>query len=462
MPKWLQDAKRCLECFIEIMGEAEWHKRRKEIVDYFNAIEVPSARPPSLTDKPNDIYRPYARYTDWIAWYMYLVENQGIRPACDEPHQSARILPVFASLGSQMESLRKVKGVQSRFEELLISKNNQADSTLFELLVAACYCKNGWSVEFLRESKAGKTPDMFVNRGNDSFYVECKRMSKITDYSEIERQEWLKRWRNLVVPLSIVLPPVHFDVTFHIEVAKTDPNILADIFSSVGGLKGKSEFYSNQGGVTMIARPIDMQRITNHFNQYDVRMHSPQMIQLLAGSYSPLKGYTHRIVPTGFVKIGPNDGLHCCNTFLDGIAHACSAEWKCIAQESFLKKAKDIKKNFSKATSQIPDNCPGIVHVGYETLEARMVEFLRQERISRSLADFDCGSKSIELLYIHALQCLPGIVESFECAETTLIFKPSLRVDPETVLPNDFLLEQDSTQSSENTHWYQDRDMGRE
>jgi hypothetical protein len=205
---------------------------------------------------------------------MYLVENQQIRPACDEPHQSARILPIFASLGRQMDSLKKVQGVEDRFDELLNSKKNQADSTLVELLVAACYAKNGWSVEFLKESKTEKTPDLFVSRENDSFYVECKRMSKITDYSELERQEWLRRWRNLVVPLSIKLPPVHFDVTFHIEVTKTDPNILADIFASEGGLNGMTKFSSNQGGVTMIARPIDMHRITKHFKQYDVTSNS--------------------------------------------------------------------------------------------------------------------------------------------------------------------------------------------
>ena len=461
-PVWLLDARKCLTWFVTFLGEEEWNRRRAKVVAHFKLVEKPLPQQPSLEEKSKDIYRPLALYTDWIAWYMYLVENQGIRPACDEPHQSARILPFFASIGRQINVLQQIKGVEDRLQELLSPTINQADSTFFELLVAACYAKNGWSVEFLKEARTQKTPDLLVKRGSELLFVECKRMAKATDYAERERLAWQQRWRNLVGPLSVNLPPIHFSVTFHVEVEKIDPYILSELFASNGGFEGKKKFSVNRGGVSVIARPIDMMRVRSHFDQYDVRSHSPQMTELLAGNYSPFKSYTHKVAPTGMVNLGPDDGLHCCNTFFDGVGHAYSAEWKCIAKESFWGKAKDIKKNLSKAISQIPDDSRGVVHIGYETLESRMVEFLRQSRIGNSLRKFDCGPKEIQVLYLHALQCVPSTVEAFECAETTLSFKQRDLIEPKTILSNDYLLEQDATEGHQSTHWKQDYNVGME
>ena len=104
---------------------------------------------------------------------------------------------------------------------------------LFEISVALMYARNGWKVSFIPETANQKTPDLLVEKDAESFYVECKRQAKVTEYSEIERREWNIRWDKLVHVMTSFKIPTFIDVSFKVEVSET-PQINSRIKESHG------------------------------------------------------------------------------------------------------------------------------------------------------------------------------------------------------------------------------------
>lgn len=158
------DVKKAFHWFVDYMGEDSWTKRREKVIKYFQQLQNHTYE--NTTRSNNLEYGKMAFHDDWIAWYMFLAESLADNPTVDEPSQSSRIWPFLAAIGHFREDLEKAKGIKSKLYDLLVRKANQPDSTLFEFVVAICYIKNGWEVEFIPESGAGKTPDLYVVRGS--------------------------------------------------------------------------------------------------------------------------------------------------------------------------------------------------------------------------------------------------------------------------------------------------------
>ncbi len=152
------DIKKALHWFLDYMGEEEWRKRRSKVIQYFRNTNRAIYGQSEKIDKGFDRGR-MAFHEDWIAWYLYLAESLVDRPAVDEPFQSARIWPVLATIGQYVDELKKIEGIKFKLHDLLKKKVNQPDSNLFEFLVAICYIRNNWTVEFIPETSGRKTPD---------------------------------------------------------------------------------------------------------------------------------------------------------------------------------------------------------------------------------------------------------------------------------------------------------------
>ncbi|EMY5235100.1 hypothetical protein AAYT35_004291, partial [Salmonella enterica subsp. enterica serovar Montevideo] len=147
----VKDIKKTYRWFVDVMGEEKWSERRDNVLRYFRSLTerlYSSQSDVSFHEKDSRM----AFYDDWIAWYLYLAESLADRPTVDEPAQSSRIWPFFATIGEFSEELKRTKGIENKLKNLLIKPENQPDSVLFELVVAACYIKNGWEVEFIPES----------------------------------------------------------------------------------------------------------------------------------------------------------------------------------------------------------------------------------------------------------------------------------------------------------------------
>ena len=457
-PNWVHDAKVCLKWFIDVMGDEEWVRRRSQVVAYFQQVAEATygqSSTSSVTVEPG-AYQPMAVYDDWIGWYMYLVECLVDRPTCDEPMQSARVYPFFASIGKQVNSLKSVVGVDKRILELLNQKQNQPDPTLYELIVAACYCRNGWDVGFIEEHPSTKTPDFWAKKDGRVIQVECKRMAKTTAYAEEERQDWLRRWKRLNSRLTIKQPSLHLKVRFKVPVRDTQIDVLLDLFEAGYQNSDTYEFSTSNDFVELKVEEIDMSSVNAHFEKYHVKSPSPQMIKLLAGEYIPTGNYTMMVVPESVAMIGEDDGLHACDAFYTGIKHAFSAEWTCDALESIDAKAKEARRVLRKALGQMQDGMPGVIHIGYETLSGSFVEFARHSKIAMIVNALDVGSKDIKAVFFNAFQCVASVDQQFECAETTLSFGNSNDMPPDEILAHQLMLDRDDTQAVDDTHWRQD------
>jgi hypothetical protein len=442
--EWVLNAKKALQWFIDAMGSEEWHTRRAAVVAYFNKLNSSEIDGQADTLDRTRPFIPYAVYEDWMAWYMYLVESLVDRPACDEPLQSGRIYPFFAAIGRHLNLAQQVKGIEERLRDSLNQRRNQPDSTLFEMLVAICYRRNGWDVRLLPE-ESGKTPDMEVHKDDFALLVECKRLAKVTEYGERERQQWARRFNVLVEAMRKKGVPTHVEVKFTVPVEDVPLDALASAFTAG---RTKAEWFE------MAVRNIDMRKIDEHFQRYDVRHGSPQFIELLAGEYDPHGSYTHVYSPTAWATYGEDDGLHVLNLFVRGLKEVYSAKWECVAEDSIDRKAKDIRATLARAVEQVPDDVPSVVHIGYETVSGPLVEFKRHEKIIDTIRTFDFGRKRVVSVFCHALQPLSKVNE-FECAETTAFFGMAPGV-PEAILPHNLLLDVPTQHNRNGTHWAED------
>lgn len=446
------DIKKALHWFLQYMGENSWLDRRKKVIDYFSKMAKKLYEEPEKFDVDSDEGR-MAFYQDWIAWYLYLAESLADRPAVDEPSQSSRIWPFFATIGRYSEELKKAKGIEDKLHDLLKKRINQPDSILFELVVAICYIKNGWNVEFIHESGKGKTPDLYVTRGDQKYFVECKRLAKVTEYSENERSEWLKRWRE-VLPLLLQYPDsVFLDIEFKIEVAKTDIGLAAKAFHDMA-LSGavKHGFCVENEHVKVCAKHMDMQRIHDHFDKWMVKFPSPQLYALFDDDYDPQGSYTNACIAK-LVEVSP-DSESVIKIFADELDKAYCAKWVCTAIESIDKKAKDVKNLLVKAVNQAPENGSTIIHIGFETLHGPHIEYIRDAKIVELLSDFDFGDKDIASIFCHSFQSRLFANNEWDFAETTRLF--GFTEDPNKLLRDNLLMDREGTVKANETHWSQD------
>jgi len=340
------EIKSALNWFLDYMGQDDWKTRRQSVIQYFNEMGGQLIDKPEKYDVDSDRGR-LAFYDDWVAWYLYLAESLANRPAVDEPSQSSRIWPFFATIGRHVDELKSTKGIDSKLHDLLKKKINQPDSILFEFVVAIGYIRNGWEVEFIPEG-AEKSPDLRVVRGKEELFVECKRLAKVTDYSENERAEWMKRWEKVRALLIKYPKSVFIDVEFKKEVHKTDEDVVAKAFHDMATCGAVAEgFCVENEEVIVCARHMDMKRISDHLDKWMVKYPSPQILALFDDNYEPEGSYTNMLIAK-FVTIDP-DEESVLNRFVDDIQRAYCAKWICTDAVSIGKKARDVKNLLVKA-----------------------------------------------------------------------------------------------------------------
>ncbi|WP_226020516.1 hypothetical protein [Serratia symbiotica] len=453
---WHIYTKIALEWFLSYVKNDDWNARKGNVVKYFKEKEENLFKSQRVAGKCAEDQKYRVAFTeDLVAWYLYLVECIHQRPLVNDLVQSVRVFPFFATIGRHIEFAKKIEGIDAKLSEFLNSKINQPDSTLFELVVAIMYARNGYHVEFIPETALNKTPDLRVTKGKEIFFVECKRLAKITEYSESERQEWGKRWSKLIPILTKYKNSIFIDVVFKVELKDTDDYVLVKAFDRMKSKisKGKILVLENDEIVLRINN-IDIDKVNSHFDSYYVKWNSGQMISLLAGGFNSSENYTHLCTPKNLFRIGGGENNDILNIFCTGINFSICVRWECLAENSIDKKAKDIKTHLSKAVRQVPDNEPTVVHISYETLHGPIVEFERAKKIAESIDQFDCGNKDVRAIYCHAIQ--PSVSgDNWEIAETTISFGKN-GYEPVNILSHNMLLDQVGTKISKDTHWNED------
>lgn len=213
-----------IEWFVAAMGDKAWEARRARAEQFYINLHKPVER---YSRSLNDNEARGVLVEDPFAWYVYLAETFISESTNYDYAQGSRVVPIFMRLGIGLSILEGVKGIEGRIAKLVHPNSMDPDSTLFELLAALSYSVNGWdSVEFLEEVASKKTPDLRVSSEAGDIYIECKRMSKSSEYSLAEREKWLRMWQPVSVWFERNEIPFWIDVTFHCELKDLSDNFL--------------------------------------------------------------------------------------------------------------------------------------------------------------------------------------------------------------------------------------------
>lgn len=409
-----RDIKNALDWFLGFFNDAEWHRRMRSIEDCLNLILAPKP-----TRKEAHTLASVSISEDRICWYLYLVHTALYAPHQYEPTQGSRILPIFKRLGMNIERVKEIKNINDRVAKLISNERAQPDSGLFELLVALNWSMNGWNnVELLNESPPVKRPDIQCTRSGESWYVECKRLSKTSDYSESERQKWHRMWRPLSDFLIDSQLPFLLDIIFHVELENLDDDFIKrELTGKLKLVTFPCLIISNQIW-TVRVEFVDIAAARVHLKRNYVKYPSDQLNLLIAGRRDPNRGFTAAIAGK-FVRIGEGGGN---NQFLDSISFAAGAFWHCDAPQATRKKARDIRRHLAEAVSQLPSRELCAVHIGLETLDGHPVEAERYRRICDTVFNFDARGKKLRWVYCHLFQSYAPPDQAWAIDETVYYF----------------------------------------
>lgn len=445
----IKDIRAAVEYFKSFMSEDVWGRRRSSVEEYFAGITKSIVE--SATKDSMQYNNRMAYFAKWIDWYLYLADVCSTKAFGHDQSQWARIKPFFMKIGSSIELLKGVVGVEKRVKDVFYGKDNNADSVLFELIVAIAYAEQGWLVEFIPEVRGGgKTPDLKVVKGDDVLFVECKRFQKVTDYSEQERQAWLEQWEILLPEMMRSGLPVMVKVNFKSEVASIAKGAVAELYRSA--VKNKIPFLDSPE-CELVLQVVDYPKMWDHFSKFSVKFPSPEINALIDPKWESHASYT-MAMEAKFLRMP--EGQSALNRFVKVIRKVYCARWECSAEVSIDKKARDVRSLLVKAVEQAPEDGKTVIHIAYETLHGPEVEFIRDRKIFNLVNAFDYGAKDIACVFCHALQPAAHPDGVIEFAETTRFFNRSMRA--EDVLPGHQLLfsGEGAEISFNDTHWMQD------
>ena len=412
------NVRRAFDWFINFIEPSRWHEIKEEIEEGLIA-----SFPTYSSRKDIDLQPPKASNLDTIYGYLYLVETALTALEKYEPIRGARILPIFERLGTDIDSLMQISGVDKKTRNLLHNNPEAVDSTLFEFLVALLWHRNGWSdVSFVTESPFEKTPDLIASSGSSQWAIECKRLSKKSGYSSLEREKWLKLWRPMSQYLFEHQHAVVLDIVFHVELEMLSNTFVLDELSRKLPLivSYPSHVISNDIWDVHVTQ-VDLESARKHLNKYYVKCPSDQMTELIAGRRDPNSGFTCIFA----AKTASTGSGHVFDRYLDALEFAAGAFWQCDAEPSIERKARDIRRHLSEAVKQLPDDTSSAIHVGLETLDGVAVEIERYNRIFNTVRNFDLHGKSVKWIYCHLYQSYAPPPQAWVMDETVYYFYTS-------------------------------------
>jgi hypothetical protein len=426
------------------MDPADWKRRAAQIEQNLKTVfERHETEPKAVT------HGAVSFADDQIAWYLYLADKALNDPYNYEPSQGARVIPIFQRLGTDLELLKSIGGVEDRIRRLLTAERRQPDPVLFELLAALLWRRNGYDpVEFLEERPSEKTPDFRARHTANEWFVECKRLQKSSNYSERERLKWLAMWTQFRGFLTGQRYSAVFDIVFHVELETLpDDFLLKELPGKLCLVHLPCDVIANEIW-TVSAKPVDYRTAREHLARYYVRYPSTQANELIGGRRDPNRGFTATILGK-FMRAGAGLGN---NQFLDELGYAAGVFWSCDAQRAIERKARDIRGHLAAAVEQLPDQGKCAIHVGMETLEGTAVEMTRILRIFDSVDSFDALGKDLRWIYCHQFQSYAPPDEAWAIDETVHHFGRSRGSGPRPLSCQSLVVPQ-SENFQDGVHW---------
>lgn len=390
-PEWPEDPdlRRTFDWFVDILGHKEW-QRRKEVIAKYTQLRW------SLGQNEVPLYEEATRFNfldDLAGWYLFLAESYLVDINNYEFAQGSRIIPIFIKIGRHLDHLKKCIGVEGRIRKMLTVEKKQPDSTLFELLVALLYSSKGCKhVEFIKETPKSKTPDLFVRGNNSEWFIECKRLSKTSDYSFDERKKWLRIWEPVKRYLVNNRMALVLDVEFHVEMASLDDNFLEKNLLGKLALAASTGVIIDNEIVTVKTKSVDFKKIREATKDSDIKWPSSFLAHLIVGDHDIYRGCT-------LVLSAARSDRH--PSYYSDIEFAAGAIWSCDSDDAINNKARDIRRQIAKAIEQLPAKIPSIIYCGIEAHDGLVTEKQRFAKIFNTIAYFNAKDRDIHHYYIH-------------------------------------------------------------
>ena len=398
--------------FITKMTPDEWQIRRDQIILSLNGNVS--------DDHKLETRQPIRVREDEIAWYLFLCEQAIEDPFCNDVSQVARAAPFFFAIGERWKYAEKVDGIEDKILESLGKYRKDPDGIIFEILVALSYAEMGWNVEFLKERPPEKSPDMIVRKDDKEYYIECKRQQRISQYSEKERNEFLRLWDAAHHVLLMNKQWIWLKGYFHVEISTLPTDFLEKLFINVFPIPEGEHIIYDGNEVTLYSRAIDQDAVKKHLDAHQVKNPSYQLSVLLGDDWAP----PNSNVTTKF--IGKTSHYIDCeapllNTYITDISWACGFTRYFNSEVSIDKKARDVTKQLSNAVKQVPADKPSIIHIAAETLDGKDVEIQRTEKVMASIPKF-ITEKPVVAVRFHRFQSTQTTDQLFLFDETVSKF----------------------------------------
>lgn len=383
-----EDVLKAWKWFMSFIPEHEWQKRKANIENKI-AVEFRTTPPFSepLTEGTLLVVKD-----DVIGWYLYLVDLLINEPHKYEPFQGARIVPIFKRFGIDLDKLKSIEGIEKKIKVMFKKRKSEADAILFEILTALLWARNGYKVEFIEEKKDGKTPDIIAEKEGKTWYIECKRQSKTSDYTYREtakRQKMISYIGKILLQRNILL-----DITFHVELETLPDTFLQNLLQDKINLAIPGKIVSNEQ-VDIDLAFVDIPAIKKHLEFYSVKNNSPFLNTLIGMKPIDYKGFTCALY-ANFFRVGEGEVN---NLYIADIENAYGVYWSCDAKEALWAKARDIKNQVYAAMQQLDSGETSVIHIGMETFDGPDVERARFEKIMDTIEKIDPKTTSLRWIF---------------------------------------------------------------
>lgn len=395
-----------IEWLASFVDSGDWARRMGKTREKFDA-----AKQAWVAGERHPLFDP----NDAIAWYAFQANAYAAaRWDWFEP-EAFRIAPIFLRLGQLLPELKTVSGIEDRVSKLMNGGRSQPDDGLFELLVAGAYKCRSWSaVEFVPERPGvAKTHDLMVSSGRRRWAVECKRVNR-SGYEAAEYDHGLRvaaRVHDLcrLQNCSLVVEAVYL-----VELAEVGDSYLAERAEEFLRDPRRSNWSDSlsRGRV----RHVDWRLARTVLEHDDVFFGSSRMVELLAGTFVP--NFDHSV--SADWTPATQRPLHA-----TAMSRASVVSWLSASSNAAKRKARHFRSLVAKAEEQLPDDCPGIVHVGYEARDGNSVDDLRHAMNSAEMKTFTPSRSQLRWVYGNYLSPEHTNAHNESCAisETTATYK---------------------------------------
>ena len=426
------DIKRYADHLKELIGKEEWRTRRERVAHFFYE---------SLIGEAADVSGKGRFYDgqDLFGWFLFLAEAINEHPQNYEVNFGCRVVPIFARLGADLDSLLKVEGYEGRLRRLVGAEKSQPNAGLFEFLVANAYASEGYDVAFHPEqSGRARTYDIDASKGKKVLAIECKRMGG-GDYDELERERMRCLWRPACAICISTNKSFYLDVNFKTELNEIPDEYLYNIAKKLIHRKeGYYCFSDNFAQGTL--KELDISPMQEALaNSYWLHP-GPQFTKKLLGSY---RRYDNHLMA---LKLKYASNPH----FVDNLSQAVVARWASLSESAIERKARDVISKVVDAHKQLPLDVPSVIHIGFDTLGGDQIEKRRYEKIKSSIQKFDLRGKPIEAILCNAFSPEASPEETWAIDET--YFYHAIRQD-KLPLSNHFLIIPGNLGGVPGVHW---------